>query len=95
MRNQGPGKEVGTLYRVSGEVLEVLPINGREFQLEELQTHVGGFIELIPGTARAGNPSAYCNEEGRLNGLRVNVEASKKFRQELVGDVIQVRKDKS
>lgn len=94
-------KEIGTLYRVNGEVLEVRPVKGSKFTLQELQTYVGGSIELVPGTAKAGSPAAFCNEEGRLNGLRVNREATRVFMKGiwsndvLVGDVIQVRKVKS
>lgn len=93
-------KEIGTLYRTNGEVLEVHPVNGRKFSLEELQTYVGGHIELVPGTARKGSPAAFCNEEGRLKYLPDNREATHVFMKGiwsadiLVGDVIQVRKEK-
>ncbi len=88
-------KEIGTLYRVNGEVLRVNPDNGKIFMLDELQIYVGGYIELVPGTGKKGEPPAYCNEEGRLNGLKLNDQASIRFAQVLVGDVIQVRKEKS
>lgn len=93
-------KEIGKLYRVNGEVLEVYPVNGKKFTLQELQTYVGGSIELVPGTARTGSPTTFCNEEGKLNGLPVNRLASRVFmkgiwsNEVLVGDVIQVRKEK-
>jgi hypothetical protein len=87
-------KEIGTLYRADGEVLEVHPAKGRKFQLPELQKHVGGYIELVPGTAKRGKPIAFCNEEGNLHGLPWNRVASLKFGINLVGDVIQVRKEK-
>lgn len=87
-------KEVGTLYRVNGQVLEVFPINGSKFELQEIQAYVGGLIEQVPGTGRKGVPAAYCNEEGRLERLRLNMPASKTFGQQLFGDVIQLRKAK-
>lgn len=93
-------REIGTLYRVNGEVLEVHPINGKKFSLNELQTYVGGLIELVPGTSRKGNPAAWMNEEGKLIPLRPNREATRLFmtgawsRETILGDVIQVRKEK-
>jgi hypothetical protein len=92
-------KEIGTLYRVNGEVLEVRPFDGKKFTLAELQSYVGGWIELVPGTAKAGHPATYCNEEGRLINLRVNQKASRIFLRGnwagdfLFGDVIEVRKE--
>lgn len=88
-------KEIGTLYRVNGEVLEVHPVKGSKFSLQELQTYVGGYIEKVPRTSRRGKPTAYCNEQGVLDGLLFNRAASFKFCVDLVGDVIQVRKEKS
>lgn len=84
--------EVGTLYRTTGVIETVQPHSAKSFTLDELQGFVGGNIELIPGTGRAHHPSAYCNEEGRLDGLPVNAKASEKFGMELMGDVIEVRK---
>lgn len=84
--------EIGFLYRVGADIAEeVKPANGKKFALEELQKFVGGYIEAVP----YANPVAYCNEEGRLNGLPTNVCASRRFKQELVGDVIQVRKEQT
>lgn len=82
--------EIGFLYRVGADMAEeVKPADGKKFKLEELQKLVGGFIEAVPHS----RPIAYCNEEGRLNHLPVNSCASRRFSQELVGDVIQVRKE--
>lgn len=52
--------------------------------LEQLQEAVGGYIEGVPGT----NHRAWCNEDGRLQGLKVNTAASLMFNQVLVGDVL-------
>ena len=40
--------------------------------LTQLQTAVGGYIELVPHFV----PEAYCNEEGKLHQLPVNVTAT-------------------
>lgn len=64
---------MATLYKVDGSVLEVHPRNGTEFTLEELQGFVGGYIEIVP--LRDGT-HLICNEEGKLNGLPLNDEAS-------------------
>jgi len=83
--------EVGLLYKVGAATVErVHPANKKTFQLSELQSYVGGYIELVP----FAKPLAYCNEEGRLRGLPLNKLASVTFSQSLVGDVIQVTKEK-
>jgi hypothetical protein len=83
-------KEVGLLYRVGATKTEtVLPRNGKKFSLPELQSYVGGYIELVP----CSESVAYSNEEGRLLRLGFNAGASAAFSQVLVGDVIQVSKE--
>ena len=82
--------EIGFLYRVGADMAEeVKPADGKKFTLEELQKFVGGYIEAVP----YANPVAYCNEEGRLNNLPLNRCASLRFKQNLVGDIIQVRRE--
>lgn len=89
-------KETGRLFRANeGDVIEVYPANGKKFELTELQKFVGGYIELVPGTAKRGKPQTFCNEEGRLKGLPVNPRASFEFGTTLVGDVLQVVKAKA
>ena len=83
-------KQKATLYKASGPVVEVFPHDGRKFSLEELQGFVGGHIEKVPGTARRGEPIAYCNEDGLRLELGENVMASEKFGLALVGNVLQV-----
>ena len=86
--------EYGKLWRADGRFEEVLPNDGKKFSLSELQGFVGGNIELVPRS----EPHAYCNEEGTLDGLPINLEASKVFNSQnicgvlLCGDVIQVCK---
>lgn len=79
-----------TLYKSNGEIL---PINRKHpFTLAELQTLVGGYIELIP----IGSKYIVVNEEGRLMGLPFNENASKLVAQFgypfIVGDALFTEK---
>lgn len=61
----------------SGRVLEFPPNNGKNYTLKELQTAVGGYIEVV----RLG-PSGRClviNEEGKLMQLPFNMRATALF----------------
>ncbi len=75
------------IYRADGSV-ETVVLGDRVVLLEELQRAVGGYIEAVPGT----HARAYCNEEGRLLGLPLNLRASAHFRQILVGDVVELER---
>lgn len=57
--------------KTTGATLEVAP-KGEIFTLEELQGFVGGFIEAVP---LSDGTVMWLNEEGKLNGLPVNVKA--------------------
>ena len=46
--------------------------NGKTFSLSELQKMVGGYIEIIPFQ----NQVMVVNEEGKINGSKLNEEAS-------------------
>lgn len=70
----------GLLYKVDGSVTEVTPQDGKKFSLKELQGFVGGYIESVPHA----RPDAFCNEEGLLNGLPYNRNASRVFGVHLV-----------
>lgn len=61
------------LYTITGQVLNVDPKNGTNFELEEIQELVGGNIELV--LCREGL-EMYINEEGKLLGLPVNPKAT-------------------
>ena len=55
--------------KANGDVVEVTPKNGRDFQLDELKRFVGGFIEIV----RINDKQIMVvNEEGKLNGLPYN-----------------------
>lgn len=53
----------------------VIDYSGNE--LENLQSHVGGWIEQI--TLSQGNYTMFVNEEGKLNGLPYNMKATALF----------------
>lgn len=86
-------KIMATLIKTSGEIQEVKPNNGKYFELKELQDYVGGFIE---GIGMPDNSMMYVNEEGFINGLPQNIEATKTLDKymrvsiPIMGDVIIV-----
>jgi len=59
---------------------------GQNPSLEELQAAVGGYIEMV----RTINGYMYCNEEGKLLGLPMNLAATNMllFDDVVVGDVV-------
>lgn len=68
---------------VEGEPTHVGYEAGQRPSLGDIQQAVGGSIELIPLLDRVDMPDgdiveivAYCNEEGKINRLPVNVEAN-------------------
>lgn len=87
---------MATLYRTTGFQHEVRPLNGRAFSLEELQTLIGGYIQIVS----ANEPGKYivCDEEGKLKSKPVNVVAStlwvgRTHGDPLVGEVLLVTAD--
>lgn len=79
--------QLGQLWKPDGTVSAVRPEDGKRFKLPQMQTLVGGYIEIVPRSS----PRAYCNEEGLLNKLPYNEAASKAFQIPLVGNVLQLR----
>lgn len=73
------------LFKADGTVTSIKPKN-RYFTLKELQTLVGGLIELYP--KRLHGHLIVCNEEGLLLGLRPNLMFKKYANITLVGDVL-------
>ena len=70
-------------YRLEDTNVEYL---GVDVGLDVLQEAVGGYIESIRPT---GNYKIiYCNEEGKIQGLEINVLASGLPKQVLVGPII-------
>lgn len=81
------------IYRASGDVENVEPKNGTDFQLEELKAIVGGWIEIKFLSDDKGRVMVL-NEEGKLRNLPYNERATmlyRKFVYEhdfIVGDVL-------
>jgi len=70
------------LYKSSGEIVPVLPVNRVSFTLGELREFVKGFIEII--TLSDGRLMVV-NEEGKINGLEQNESATKLAKPVLFG----------
>ena len=78
---------MGTLITAEGEEKVVTPDNGEVFTLKELQTHVGGWIEVVP--QRIHPDKVYlCDEEGLLKGKDVNSVVSETIDYRVVGDIL-------
>jgi len=52
------------------------PRDGKKFTLEELQTMVGGFIEIVILPRGNGHVTAYVNEDGKFAALAYNTKAT-------------------
>lgn len=92
------------VIRVDGtiEATEIV----KQPKLEELQAAVGGYLEGVPllDTYEGADCIAYCNEEGKLKRLPMNVKASRAWNDALtakghsmhdvlVGDVVIITGD--
>lgn len=79
------------LYKTSGEIVPVLPINGTSFTLGELSSFVNGYVQIV--TLKDGRLMVM-NEEGKLDGLKQNDTATNLAKSVLfngdhiVGDVL-------
>lgn len=78
------------IYRTNGDVENVEPKNGTDFQLEELSAIVGGYIEVL---YLDDKEILVCDEEGKLKGYPLNVRATDIVRScgisdYIVGDVL-------
>ena len=83
---------MATLFKTDGTIVEITPENGKKFNLKEAQGLVGGLVELINLGHRE---MLICNEEGIINGLPYNHNATMKLKeafgpyaQHLYGDII-------
>lgn len=84
------------IIRAKGMWEEVQPKNGTDFQLDELQTIVGGYIEIKPVNER----EIICmDEEGNVKGKDINILATAMFqayyntKDFVVGDVLLCYKE--
>ena len=82
---------MATIYKAHGEVIKSEPKNGRDYQLDELQAIVSGYIEVV---SLHDGRIMVINEEGKINGLAINWNATKIFQRVygtsdiIVGDVL-------
>lgn len=78
--NPTPSKEarsIALLYKTDLSVEEIKPANGRHFKLEEMQTYVGGLIEIVPLDGEGlEDKLLVVNEEGKLENLPLNIFAT-------------------
>lgn len=82
---------MGILMKTNGDVSEVYPQEkSKHFSLKELQGFVNGYIEIVG----VGTKFLVLNEEGKLNGLEINIKATEIFQKYygmtdvIVGDVL-------
>lgn len=66
--------KTATWIKTDGTEEEVTPSNGKDFNLEELQKMVGGYIQLV--STRPPVREMYINEEGLNDNLPLNDKAT-------------------
>ncbi len=81
------------LIQPDGSNDEVVPEDGQRFTLQELQAHVGGYIENVrlPAETKANGYTIrimYVNEDGRMQNLEHNLNASTIAGQDIVGNAL-------
>jgi len=69
-------KGTAYIYKVDGTI-EKVDLD-KPPELELLKKAVGGYIELVPGLNKIKRTPcvAFCNEEGKLQGLPLNIKAT-------------------
>ena len=78
---------MGILITAEGVEKVITPRNGEVFTLKELQTLVGGLIEVVP--QRIHPDSVYlCDEEGLLKGKDINFTVTEVIDYPVVGDIL-------
>lgn len=81
------------IIKTNGEIIPVEPKNGTDFQLEEMQEIVGGYIQLFYLMNDEGEVIVM-NEDGKIEGLPMNHKATELAAKRLfqgdyiVGDVL-------
>lgn len=89
------------IYMADGTITDVVPKNGTDFKSSEINTIVGGYIELVTlvRLPNIGNglprKFLFCNEDGKRLKLPVNKEATRIWKlyfaeshDVIVGDVL-------
>lgn len=85
------------IIKANGDVVTTKPKNGKDFQLQELQEIIGGYIEII--NLDATNRLMVMDEEGKLKSKPYNDMATTIMRNEtllldvVVGDVLVCSKN--
>ena len=86
LTNQLTPNIMAKLYKADGTMISVQPnYQEAEFGYQQLQELVGGYFEFV---MLAGGKVMVVNENGRLNGLPKNIEASFFANRTIVGDVV-------
>jgi len=80
-------RRASLLLRADGTSEEVYP-KGAKWTLDELQAHVGGFIEPVSRTSLPSDQILLVNEEGLLERLLPNRHASLVAQRPIVGDAL-------
>lgn len=79
------------LIKSTGDVQNISPQSGKEFSLEEMQSAVGGYIEILDIGHAKDHFFMIVNEEGKLRNLPINMTATALAKIDLiVGDVLVV-----
>ncbi len=85
--------QTGLHIKADGTETVVVPYDGKEFTLRELQLFVGGFIEIC---YTKDNHRMFVNEEGKQKNLPYNGKASHLYQygevNPIVGDVLVLTK---
>lgn len=85
------------LYKADGDVERVCPENDTDYQLNELQRFVGGYVEFCYGD---DGRMLVVDEEGKLKGKQINERATQWYRTHvyrndyIVGDALLCKKER-
>jgi hypothetical protein len=71
---------------------DIVPANGTDYTLDEVQAFVGGYIEVV-GFGN-GVMMLVVNEDGQAQHLPINERASLIAGQSIVGNVVLIEKDR-
>ena len=80
------------LIKSTGEITDISPSNGKVFTLEELQKHIGGYIEIVYGNKEG--LILIIDEDGKSKDLQENSYATQLYEgvisedDYIVGDVV-------
>lgn len=84
---------MNAIIRATGEIIQARPNNRKDFKLEELQSIVGGYIEIVYLNDEQQHLMVV-NEDGKGMNLPVNMKATHIYRNHtncndvIVGDVL-------